>query len=240
MTAIFVMWPLILLVLVIIFTMTLLRGKDSKYNKYSSSSKRFAILYGYVAILIVAFVVSPFLPYEEEKIEFVYKGFESSEQFKVMEEIYAGRISSIDENLILEKREFSLPENKLVIEHLSQYNPFSVVVERLEEESNNIELVVIKKQIIDNGVDFSDKFKPANVEVEGEKIIITQMSEQELRIGVVQHGFPFYLFRDKNPYGMNNSYSYISDEIIYLRVPRNIKIIHDENHVYLNEIYKQY
>ncbi|WP_096155334.1 MULTISPECIES: hypothetical protein [Bacillus] len=238
MTAILVVWPLILLVLVVIFTMFLVRGRDKAKNKYSSSRKRFTILYGYVGILIVALVVSPFIHSEEVKVDLAEREFESSEQFKISEEIYAGRISSVDEKLIQKRSEFSLPENKLILKHFHEYNPLEVVVERLEEDGNKVEMLVIKRRVIDNGVDFSDKFDPVNVTVDEGKIEITRMYEQELRIGVVQHGFPFYLFTDKNPYGMNHDYSYISDEIIYLRVPKNIEIIHDENHVYLYEIGK--
>ena len=236
-TSILLVWPLMLLLIVILFMTLLLRGKGEGKSKYYSTNKRFALLYIYVGVLLIAFVVSLFLPSEREGyfVEIDQREYEQSDS-KVYNDIYAGRISSVDKKLIEEVREVDLPGERLVLQKFDQHQQLSIVVERMEELGNSVEMTIIKNRVIANRVDLTDMFDPVNVTVNGEKMNFHQRGQQEVVMGVMEQGFPFYLFSDKSRFYMNNSYSSLGDQIIYLRVPNNIEIVYDENHIYLHEV----
>ena len=238
-TSILLVSPLILLLIVILFLTFMLKGKGEVKSNYSSSNRRFFLLYVYVGVLIVAFVVSLFLPSEREG-QFTEINSREYEQVdgKLYNDIYAGRISSVDKKLIEEVREIKLPGERLVLQNFDQYQPLSIVVERTEESGNSVEMTIIKHRVIANRVDLTDMFDSVNVTVEGEKMKIHQEGQQEVVMGVIEQGFPFYLFNDKSRFYRNNSYTSMGEQIIYLRVPNNIEIVYDENHIYLYEVEK--
>lgn len=227
-------FTLMLIIIVILFTLFLMKGHGEVRRKSSSTNKRFILLYGYVGVLLAATIVSLFLPSDGEG-EFVDIREIERADGKLYNDIHAGRISSVDNKYIVEQREISLPKDRLVLQNFDQNQPLWFVVERVEENVQS-EMWVIKSRVIANSIDLSDMFDPLSVTIEGEKMKITPRTEQKVVMGVMEQGFPFYLFSDKSRFGMSHNYTSMSDQFIYLRVPKRIEIVYDENQIYLHEV----
>lgn len=231
---------LIMFIIVGVGLYFLIKRKPTVRKRWISSRKMHYLLAGYIVILIISAVVYFLLPKEEIAA--------NKETLKSMDEVlkesdnvnsfaYQGDFKKIDDKYVKERISFPYEEDTLEIDQSAALSgQWLIVVEKKESDDNLIDIAYYEAPSRMNGVDVSEYFGEVDIQIESNRLLLSEDSVQELSFSQFTKPFLLSQFSDEKDTGMNFDY-YWGSRILHLSIPQRLEIINDYNDVihYLDE-----
>ncbi|MFF2754721.1 hypothetical protein ACFVR1_13355 [Psychrobacillus sp. NPDC058041] len=217
---------LISIIIVLVINMLILKGvrgglKHIAWNKKGSKW----IIITYVSILLLAVVVYEFIPFNGDEV-ITQKEFQKleNENLTFNQAFRNNEVNKLDSKFLEEEISQELSGDTLHIVSPSSDHPTAkVYVDWTDSKKQLVEGKVYRTNLTMYGIDFKEKIQLSKIELEGDKLIIQEPAEKELR---------FYRFSNQLAVlsidGLFQRYEYgraSGDTYIYLKVPKHINVV---------------
>lgn len=191
------------------------------------------LLFTYVAILLLAMVLVPFVSDKAQSLEGVQKVNEEGAMAETYTKLRNGEIDQINPKNLVGENHFDYQNQTLRIESSNENTP-QIFVERKTTEDGGIDAFVYSTGFLIDGYDFSDKLKSYILELADDTLTLHSPGQQNIDISITNAPFPVRQFTSES--SLHSSFSG-GDQIIYLRIPKDVEVVNDER-VYLEYVGK--
>lgn len=199
-------------------------------KKYFTVKVTHWMLMLYTIVLLISTAISPFITGTNVSSKIVSQKVIDQQINEIYTKIANGEIEKIDSKYLLKKEKLDLNQAQTInIISSNEYGPHIYVEKGIE--GTNFEVYVYSQALTVNGMDFSDKLEPYNIDFKDGQLSINP-TIKNLDISVVASSFPV---RQITGESIMNSFSSSGDQIIYMKIPKDIKVVADEP-VYLEYI----
>ncbi|MGE8204825.1 hypothetical protein ACQKP0_09700 [Heyndrickxia sp. NPDC080065] len=231
----------LLLFLIIFLVIFFFRKSNTSFPKRKKSRVKISnkismILSIYIGVLLLSAILCAFIPQSKE-VTFNKKN-ETENQWEYLDKlISAGKVDQINQSFVAEKWEKDYPHKQLKIEVNSDTLELSILVERKQTNDDKIEGLVFKPEMeMDNfNIEIGETFKPYQLEWMNDTVSFGSQKPINLTYSLFKKEFTITQFTgetsEDNHHG--GSYRY---PVLYLKVPKDLKIIHDEDKVNIEYI----
>ncbi|WP_059173811.1 hypothetical protein [Bacillus sp. FJAT-27445] len=177
------------------------------------------LLLGYIGILLIATIISPFLKVERVQGERMPSGTVDRSWENYMQNLYSGRLDQIDDYLAKKETIKDFPFDTLEIVFRGDFGP-EILIERDSRLKNEIEIYSYREQLFIGGLDFSSKIKALPYKFNGNQLEIPH-TEIRVDVRIFTNSFPVRQFTGEksNVYTTRGGGS-----TLYLKVPENLKL----------------
>src|SRR5699024_10907851 len=114
----------------------------------------------------------------------------------------------------------------------SAYYGAPIVVERKEANDQLIEIVTYRGQFTLAGVDYTEYMNPIRANVLVDTLTITEPDYTDLQFSAITKEFTITQFMDEHE-RMRELGSNSGNELIYIRIPKDMNLIQNEQDVYI-------
>ena len=178
----------------------------------------------YVAVLVIATAIVPFISDDTMDREVMKQEDIDQEINDLFSLLHQGEINQIQEDYLLQSNHFENYEHPtLTISSQTDYGP-EIFVERKTDNDGSIESFTYANGLLIGGINFSNKRKPISLEMVEDTLTIKPIS-QEIRVSILSSSFPIRQFTGESM--LDHSFS-TGNQVIYLKVPGDLKIIAEE------------
>lgn len=181
------------------------------------------LLMSYVGLLLIAMVIVPFI--STDLPDQVSASEQSRNEF--YQHLGNGKIGSINPEYIAQHKTFDYENSTLKISS-NRIDGTLIYVERKDTNDGEINCFVYKRGLIINGFNFTDKLAPIHLELNKNTMNIHQPPPQDISLAMVKKEFTINQFSVEN---LNNETMEPDQQVIYLRVPKDLEISNDQVNV---------
>ncbi|WP_421383120.1 hypothetical protein ACOJQI_02220 [Bacillus salacetis] len=185
------------------------------------------IFRGYLILLVIGALVSNVIPVDssfkgEIKTDTeVKKANEQDGAFFRM--VHEGKIDEAEGAMKAGEWEFDFEGEGIRVPNSgSQYMP--VVVEIKDEDDGKIEVAYYVSRAFIENIDVTEEITPPEVDIVDSVIRILPPPAEEIKIAKVTQPYPFTQFHGGNNPFEEEHRTYLGQEVIYLKVPKGVKV----------------
>lgn len=144
---------------------------------------------------------------------------------KLYTDLYSGDMEKVDPDYLIKKEQFRIVKNESInIVSNSEYGPRVLIEKGNNEDENSIEINIYSEQLLIDGIDFSEKRKPYELDLNNNTLTINP-TYQHLKISIASNPFPVRQFTDETIF----SHGFTSgDQIIYIKAPKEVNFTAEE------------
>lgn len=217
--------PVFIIIAVIFFVITSSRRRQVKREVIFDRNKMKWLLGSYISILVIAAIVVNYISIEQsapqkEDIDFYTMAIE-------------GKIDQVDPVYIESKDEWEYDKEELYF--ASAYYGVPIVVERKEANDQLIEVVTYRGQFTLAGVDYTEYMNPIRTKLLVDTLTIMEPDYTDLQFAAVIKEFTITQFMDERE-RMREIGSNHGNELIYIRIPKEMNFIHEDPHGYIQYV----
>ncbi len=217
---------LIIIFLIIIAIGGILYWLNSRLKHFFKIKITHWLILMYTFVLLATSVAAPFVSTktaeftaQEPQEEAETVGYELTEMVK------SRQLEKIDEKYISAEYLFEGVEQETLQLTSNLENWTHIYVDKKEVNDGKIEAVIYQQPLIIDGADFSEVLEPYEIELEGDKLTI-RAKQKALNMAVMHSPFPVRQLTNVN---MMHHSSIGGDQLIYLKIPRDLKLKTDDN-----------
>lgn len=207
-----------------------LTQKHKKQRLYLSNKRIFWIVTGYILILILAAGFYAFIP---QKLTPVNVYIDDEEYDKISNHLYdainTGNIEQIDPSFISSKweKEYSGKQLKIVAPEPNDITP-TIVVERKATDDKLIEGIYYKTKSYVDGIDVTKKISSDQLKWSNDTLTLIEPRPVKLNFALFHKDITLKQFTEEPSVREDDFSSSFGINILYLRVPKDLKIIESE------------
>ncbi|GHH99605.1 hypothetical protein [Neobacillus kokaensis] len=193
--------------------------------KYAYSNRVRLIFSGYLAILIIAMIVSTVLPVKGmTELKKVSSDELNQEGMGLYDAAKAGDIAKFDSKFLYENWTFNFQGQQLRIKSNEDtfYN-ITVMVERKKQNDGRIEAGFYMTGSEVNDLDISKFVQPPKLDLVDEHLLLTNSPKNKLRLSQFDNVFTVKQFTGQSTFG-TGSHSSEGQSILYLKIPKDLKL----------------
>lgn len=220
MTSLLIFGPFLVLIILLIWLLA------SSRLKYIFKHKQFVkiFLFTYAVLLVLSVFVYEMLPRDIKELPIA----KVTNLDKLESALFNGRIDEVDSSLIREEWKFDYSGKELQIRQAEGYLDGAIIVDKKPENDGLIEVKYIAASNLD-GFDITDEMKPLNTELQNNNLNLNFISGQrEISFTTYRKEFVINQFTRKDR-DMRSSMSFGEARYVYLKIPKDLKIVEDEN-----------
>ncbi|GAE24968.1 hypothetical protein JCM9140_935 [Halalkalibacter wakoensis JCM 9140] len=220
--------------IVIVITLSL-RLSRSKQISISSSWKTKGFIGGYTGLLVIALVVSMFLPIETAKQHSISQMDLDQRYQQFYDAANEGRIDEVDSIYVANTWEFEVEDRIIeVISNNNEYVGVSVFAQRKETNDGIVELAYYTTRPMVEGYDLSHLIKPTQVGFENNTIKLSQPEDVHVNFTKFTNEFTISQFTGE-PSLMDPDYStvQIGPSLLFIKIPKDTELV-DLSDIYIN------
>lgn len=224
---------LITIIIVIAFVALVGRIMKRTINKGGRSiySKRVRWLVGgYIALLLIGMGVEALLPVKALSEEYIVDREElDQESIDLYTAATEGKIAEQDRSFIRKDWNLNYEGEKLnIASQNDEYLETQIIVERKQDNDGKIEALFYSTRSIVNNMDITEKIHPPGLDLADNILTVSNPIKVQLKYHQFQNVFSINQFTGEDTLFDNNT-SYHGQSILYIRIPNNLELIHDEN-----------
>lgn len=207
--------------------------------KNSMNRKATKLLFiGYVAILCLAFAIyelglsKKLVTIEQSNIVNAEK-----EEERFYNALFEGRIEEIDQVHIYKEMEVVFPHEQLTLSLHSPEEGFgvSIVVERKKENDDNIDIIYYRTKPAIQMSESTVEMMPITMDWTNDTLTLKSPKAMELKLSLFKKEFPVSQFYGNQERLQVDPTHMLSNEALYLRVPKDLEIREDDN-IYISYV----
>ena len=191
-------------------------------KKYLTIKLTHWLLFIYIGVLLLASTMVPFISVDTMGLARMDQVEIDNEIGNLHAKLSKGKISDIDSKYLLKESSFSDYVDQSL--KIVSSGGTQVYVERMKNDDNKIEAFLYASKLIINGMLVPEEIKPYQLEINGHELTITP-NFQELHVSIASSSFPIRQISGETI--KHTSFSN-GDQLIYLRIPKNLEITADE------------
>lgn len=200
-----------LLVLVIVFVIVKMRGRNSRLRLFYGGTL-YRLIISYAVVLLIATIVFSFLQHAQ------LSGKE--DDLETMQVETTSGVYTLENAVLTKHEQFEFRGDTLTISPLNEeYIPARVIIDRKEEDGNTIDVMHYFERKIP-----MEHIEPYFFTLKGNELIIYGDSQVHLDYAAFMNEFPIRQFTGERLFGSNTFLDVFGDELIYIRVPQSIHI----------------
>ncbi|RWZ54683.1 hypothetical protein EQV77_13610 [Halobacillus fulvus] len=219
--------PILIILIIVAALTTTFMVSSGKIKKSLVPAKAGGwMLIAYSSLLIVAIVVSLFIPGETISTESVDEQDLEQTVEDMHEAVFNAELDDVDPDLILQEWSFDYEKDAVGLDLLSA-NPdqFSIMVliEKTNELDDDLKAFYIHSPMYMDGIPIDVETTP-EVSILDEEVRVVTPEEQQIRYNVYDHGLSLEPFKEGNDSPFHSSFSMA---VLYLQVPEDLEITAD-------------
>ncbi|PPA70655.1 hypothetical protein [Jeotgalibacillus proteolyticus] len=210
----------------------LLSKRKSASKKRVTSKRAISLFGGYTAVLFLAMCVYYVLPQDETAGRDADFNSNEEEMYSEIDEFerlaFEGEIDQIDEKFLIKAQNFRYEGDRMEL-NIPQLenNPVNVIIKKIEDSADQVEVRYYKAPLRVNGVDISDQIaEEVDIYEEEGRIAISQEMHYDFSFHQFNESFVLSQFNDDSSNrGSGYSFSFRNGtQILYLSIPENVEI----------------
>lgn len=190
------------------------------------------ILGGYIAILLISFIVVHVLPKGDFLNEKAVEQNGEREIDREYQDFYSaaeeGRLDQIESAHKNKEWNFEYIEEQLEIVIVDRENfNIRVIVKNKDIYDNMIEVASYTGRSIMNGIEYTDKVKPPEVTLEGNRLKIANPESLKIELARFDRDLTakqFFPEGDNNNYMGSVNIFHVGPPVLYIQVPKNVQV----------------
>jgi hypothetical protein len=190
------------------------------------------IVIAYIAINILGVIVYYTMPkgsFVQVKVGVDSKQFENSHELLNNPQVLADK--SLADKYNIKNYNFNYKGKDLEITFAKEQQ--LVFIDRKTSDDNKIEVYWYSGPIIVDGIDFSNILKEPNIKMVNNKLNI-ENEKQKYKFTQFSKDLVIDQFYEKKDNESNNGVSGSGSGILYMKIPKNLKVVGDEGYQYIN------
>ncbi|MEA3319417.1 MAG: hypothetical protein U9Q88_05250 [Bacillota bacterium] len=216
----------------VIVAIYILFSKGMKRVKFTTSIKKNAyVLGGYSFILLVSMFIYFMIP--DEKFMEVQRQRENQSGFLLFENLM--NKEDVDEKYLASVDVYPLEDIELEIKNKAGFAEYSVLFQKTEELQEEIEIQIYKGQFELNEYDFSQELPLPVINYTSNIIEVENAPYFEKNLAFFTPEFPFTQFSEER-WEVQGSGSAQSSPIIYIKIPKDVDVIWDQDKIFVDEV----
>ncbi|MBS4196862.1 hypothetical protein [Lederbergia citri] len=211
------------LVLIILLVWFFLSSRSKTIFKNKLVTKTFLLTYA--ILLVLSLIVYEMLPHDIKELPMA----KVDNLDKLDTAVFHGRINEIDPSLIREEWKFDYSGKELLIRQVEGYFDGMIIVDRKPENDGLIEVKYIATSNLD-GFDITDEMKPLNAELQNNNLNLSfKFRQREISFTTYKKEFVINQFTGRKDNDFGSSGSFGEARYVFLKIPKDLKIVEDEN-----------
>jgi len=203
-------------------------------GKFATPKVTHWLLFIYIGVLLLGTAFVPFIIDDSMSHKGTEKVVDTDRELSdLYSHLTKGEIDQIDAKYLLKESNFSNHEIQIIKVESSNDEGSQIFVERKTNNDDTIEAFIFGNGLIIDDYDFSSILKPYHLELIDDTLTINLPQQQDINLIITKADFPIRQFTGESI--IDTSFS--SDQVVYLRIPDNLKLIADD-HVFLEFIEK--
>ncbi|MFA1710685.1 hypothetical protein ACDX66_03150 [Peribacillus frigoritolerans] len=203
-------------------------------GKFATPKVTHWLLFIYIGVLLLGTAFVPFIIDDSMSQKGTEKVVDTDRELSdLYSHLTKGEIDQIDAKYLLKESNFSNHEIQIIKVESSNDEGSQIFVERKTNNDDTIEAFIFGNGLIIGDYDFSSILKPYHLELIDDTLTINLPQQQDINLIITKADFPIRQFTGESI--IDTSFS--SDQVVYLRIPDNLKLIADD-HVFLEFIEK--
>lgn len=215
----------------------------SYMRKYAHHKKIKWALGSYAVILVIALIAFQLIP-DEGLNDYQYVDKETLERLRY-EDMYndlyniarEGRLAETEGVQMNQEWTFEFAGEQLEVVDVDGRGIW-VMAERRDTDDNKIQVIEYNARSIMSGIDFTDKIKPYDLTLQGNKLLVERPEEYRIEFITFRNDFIVSQFTDDGRNNAtNSSRSFMGPRILMLSIPANLEL--DTSRYYIEIIGEQ-
>jgi hypothetical protein len=203
-------------------------------GKFATPKVTHWLLFIYIGVLLLGTAFVPFIIDDSMSQKGTEKVVDTDRELSdLYSHLTKGEIDQIDAKYLLKESNFSNHEIQIIKVESSNDEGSQIFVERKTNNDDTLEAFIFGNGLIIDDYDFSSILKPYHLELIDDTLTINLPQQQDINLIITKADFPIRQFTGES----NIDTSFSSDQVVYLRIPDNLKLIADD-HVFLEFIEK--
>lgn len=179
----------------------------------------------YTFVLLAAAAVVPFIEKDVRELNAQEQQNEEKTVSELGEKLTRGQTEQIDKKYILTEERFEGFKSQTLTITSNLENWSYLYVERKEGNDGTIEVITFQQPFLVNGADFSELWEPPEIQLQDNRLLISS-NQQSLDISIMHSPFPV---RQLTNVSMLQHTSSGGEQLIYLKIPRDLELKADES-----------
>lgn len=211
-----------------------IKGMQQSFLK----NKRYVkmLLMGYGILLIASVFVYEVLPTNDKEPDFSRSSEDwlDKEVGRIDDAIFNGRTEEVDPRFIMKEWKWKYSGKELGVEEQDWFDGM-VIVERKDDNDGIIDGTYYANSVV-GGIDLTNEYQPREVTLEKQTLYLKgQWEEKEMKFAIFEKEFVITQFTGERKGGMNFG-GFMEINYLYLKIPKDLKIIPENDEVFIHYV----